>query len=120
MSGVAAQKKGSQLQHDMEVMYYLVKQANEAHSPITKTRLESDTTFQNDQRKWGPDKLRFNATFDALIKGGYIKETSEKVKVGMFKSEHTLQAVKLPGEVQRPSIRKDIERLKEVHSESSD
>jgi hypothetical protein len=119
MAGAVAQKREGQLLKDMQVMYYIVKHANETRSPITKSGLERDTTFQNDQGKWGPDKVRFNAAFDALIKGEYMKETSEKVKVGMFKSEHALEAVKSPGEQER-SMRKDIEKVREVHSESSD
>ena len=112
MSGTVAQKRGDQLQHDMEVVYYVVKKANDEHSQITESSLQGGCTFLNAKGKWGFDKLRFNAAFDALIKGGYVRETSEKVKTGMFKSEHALEAVKLPGKVEEPSMRKDIEGLR--------
>jgi len=118
MGGVIAEKKSDQLLHDMQVMYYVVKHERESRSLITRSGLESNTTFKDDQGRWGRDKARFDAAFDALIKGGYIKETGGKVKVGMFKSEHVLEAVKPPEEEQKSSIKKDIEKVR--HSEVSD
>lgn len=114
MSGVAAQKKDTLL-GDMQVMYYLVEHANREHSPITKSGLFNETTFKDDKEKWGHDEKKFNTAYDALIKGGHMRETSEKVKMGMFKSEHTLEAVKLPEKVREKSgIEKDIEDVRKT------
>jgi len=114
MGGATVEKKTDHLMDDMQVMYYKVKRANETHSLISRKGLEEDVTFEDEKGKWGRDKVRFNAAFDALIKGGYIKERDEKVKVGMLKSEHALEAVKLPGEAPK-GIRSDIENFRKGH-----
>jgi hypothetical protein len=120
MSAVAqkegdTQKSGDQLLNDMKVMFYKVQSANKEGSPISRRTLEDYMTFEGEKGKWKHDEKRFDAAFKALMEGGYVKEKSETVKTGMFKSEHTLEAVKEPGKAEKaekPSMKKDIDELR--------
>jgi hypothetical protein len=104
MAEAVKQKKESTVLSDMEVMWYLVRDKQD----LTKSGLRSECAYIK-----ADEKDRFDRAFNEALKRGFIIETDEKIKVGLFKREHVLKLGEHPKMAsEEPSIKKDIDALK--------
>ncbi len=110
MAGAVAQRKEDTLSMDKDIIWNIVKKAQDGVHKMTRSMVEIECAYIP-----AKEQKRFDVAFKALVDEGRIRKTDEKIKVGSTlgipRKENVLEAV-------TPTMKNDIEKVR--HSEISD